>query len=244
MLLKEGGNVFKNPDKSLATKRINREDVENTLAWLEKITGLPHNDFKLGTTGIADTSGDLDVAVNIDDVSKDEMIQRLSAWCKQNDKNPKEWIAKSGINVHFKTPINGDESQGFVQTDFMFGNPEWLKWSMRGEPGGSQYKGKHRHILLASIAKAQGMKWSYLRGLIDRATDDIITDKPDEIAKMLLDKNADAKNLETVTSIYDSIRGRSDLDQLTTDARTAFERDRLTLPESTEILRMKELAGI
>ena len=61
---------------------------------------------------------------------------------------------------------------------------------------------------------------------------------------MLLDKNADAKNLETVTSIYDSIRGRSDLDQLTTDARTAFERDRLTLPESTEILRMKELAGI
>jgi hypothetical protein len=244
MLLKEGGNVFKNPDKSLATKRINREDVENTLAWLEKITGLPHNDFKLGTTGVADTSGDLDVAVNIDDVSKDEMVQRLSSWCKQNGKNPKEWIAKSGINVHFKTPINGDESQGFVQTDFMFGNPEWLQWSMRGEPGGSQYKGKHRHILLASIAKAQGMKWSYLRGLIDRATDDIITDKPDEIAKMLLDKNADAKNLETVTSIYDSIRGRSDLDQLTTDARTAFERDRLTLPESTEILRMKELAGI
>ena len=244
MVLKEGGNVFKNPDKSLATKRISREDVDNTLAWLEKITGLPHNDFKLGTTGIADTSGDLDVAVNIDDVSKDEMVQRLSAWCKQNDKNPKEWIAKSGINVHFKTPINGDESQGFVQTDFMFGNPEWLKWSMRGEPGGSQYKGKHRHILLASIAKAQGMKWSYLRGLLDRATDDVISDQPDEIAKMLLDKNADAKNLETVTSIYDSIRGRGDLDQLITDARTAFERDRLTLPESTEILRMKELAGI
>lgn len=244
MLLKEGGNVFKNPDKSLATKRINREDVNNTLAWLEKITGLPHNDFKLGTTGIADTSGDLDVAVNIDDVSKDEMVQRLSAWCKQNDKNPKEWIAKSGINVHFKTPINGDESQGFVQTDFMFGNPEWLQWSMRGEPGGSQYKGKHRHILLASIAKAQGMKWSYLRGLLDRATDNVISDKPDEIAKMLLGKNSDAKNLATVTSIYDSIRGRGDLDQLTTDARTAFERDRLTLPESTEILRMKELAGI
>jgi hypothetical protein len=244
MLLKEGGNVFKNPDKSLATKRIDRVDVETTLAWLEKITGLPHNDFKLGSTGVADTSGDLDVAVNIDDVSKDEMVQKLSAWCKQNGKNPKEWIAKSGINVHFKTPINGDESLGFVQTDLMFGNPEWLKWSMRGEPGGSQYKGKHRHLLLASIAKAQGMKWSYLRGLIDRATDDVISDQPDEIAKMLLGKNNDAKSLETVTSIYDAIRGRSDLEQITADARTAFERDRLTLPEGTEIRRIRELAGI
>lgn len=244
MILKEGGNVFKNPDKSLATKRINREDVENTLTWLEKITGLPHNDFKLGSTGIADTSGDLDVAVNIDDVSKDEMVQRLSAWCKQNDKNPKEWIKKSGINVHFKTPINGDESQGFVQTDLMFGNPKWLQWSMRGEPGGSQYKGVHRHQLLSSIAKAQGMKWSYLRGLIDRATDEVISDNPDEIAKILLDKNSNSKNLETVTSIYDSIRGRSDLEQLTADARIAFERDKLTLPESKEILRIKELAGI
>ena len=38
MILKEGGNVFKNPDKSLATKRIDRVDVETTLAWLEKIT--------------------------------------------------------------------------------------------------------------------------------------------------------------------------------------------------------------
>ena len=99
MLVKEGGNVFKNADKSLATKRIDRVDVETTLAWLEKITGLPHNDFKLGSTGIADTSGDLDVAVNVDDVSKEESKplkpKKLSkkekiVYDKYLDKKPKD----------------------------------------------------------------------------------------------------------------------------------------------------------
>ena len=52
MILNEGGNVFKTADGQDATQRINQADVEPTLKWLEKITGLNHVDNMLGSTGI------------------------------------------------------------------------------------------------------------------------------------------------------------------------------------------------
>ena len=64
MILNEGGNIFKNAEGQPATQRINQADVEPTLKWLEKITGLNHVDNMLGSTGIKPTSGDLDVAVD------------------------------------------------------------------------------------------------------------------------------------------------------------------------------------
>ena len=75
MILNEGGNVFKTADGGEATQRINKADVEPTLKWLEKITGLDHVNFMLGSTGIKPTSGDLDVAVDkIKKVDNYEMV--------------------------------------------------------------------------------------------------------------------------------------------------------------------------
>ena len=115
------------------------------------------------------------------------MIKRLIAWVQKNkpDQDPKQWIRKSGISVHFKTPINGDESNGYVQTDLMFGDPQWMKWSLRGASGDSPYSGAHRQIMMSSIATAQGMKWSANAGLLDRETNELISTNPAEIAKKL-----------------------------------------------------------
>ena len=55
MILNEGGNIFKNAEGQPATQRINQADVEPTLKWLEKITGLNHVDNMLGSTGIKPT---------------------------------------------------------------------------------------------------------------------------------------------------------------------------------------------
>ena len=46
--INEGGNIFKNPTGQPATQRINQADVDPTIAWLEKITGLPLQSNKLG----------------------------------------------------------------------------------------------------------------------------------------------------------------------------------------------------
>ena len=109
-------------------------------------------DNKLGSTGKKATSGDLDVAIDDTKITKDELVGRLMKWVEKNhpDDNPKDWVRKSGISVHFKHPINGDENNGFVQTDLMFGDPEWMKFGVMGSDDNSKFKGFHRQLMLAS----------------------------------------------------------------------------------------------
>jgi len=228
MILKEGGNVFKLADSTPATTRIARDDVVPTVEWLEGITGLSLVDNMLGTTGKKETSGDLDLAVDADKITKDVLIQQLI-----NKGISSADIKKSGDSVHLKTPILGDAANGYVQTDFMFGQPTWQRFSLAGSPEGSPYKGVHRHILLASIAKAQGMKWSYKNGLVDRATDQVITQDPTEIAQKLFGgMPADLASVETIVA---KIKSRPDYDKLVADAQEALARDNLSLPESTQV---------
>ena len=91
-ILKEGGNVFKDPNGQIATTRINQADVSPTLAWLEKITGLDLQNNTLGTTGKAPTSGDLDVAIDQSKVTKDQLADKLNQWAIQNKQDPKLWV--------------------------------------------------------------------------------------------------------------------------------------------------------
>jgi hypothetical protein len=222
----EGGNVFKDPKGGPATERISRENVVPTIQWLEQLTGLNLQDNMLGTTGKKETSGDLDLSVDAGKISKEVLIQQLL-----NQGIPSADIKKSGDSVHLKTPILGDATNGYVQTDFMFGEPEFQRFSMIGSPEGSEFKGMHRHILLASIAKAQGMKWSYKNGLVDRETNETISKNPDEIAEKLL--GGTPADMTSVESIIKKIKPRADYEELVKDARESFERDRLTLPEDT-----------
>ena len=226
MKLFEGGNVFKLADGQPATTRISRENVVPTVQWLEKLTGLNLVDNMLGSTGRKETSGDLDLGIDETKITKDVLIQQL---LKRGVKA--EDIKKSGDSVHVKTPILGDKSNGYVQTDFMFGDPEFQKFALN--TGESDYKGVHRAILLASIAKAQGMKWSYKNGLVDRETNEIITKNPAEIAEKLI--NGTTADLGSVESIVKKIKTLPNYEELVKDARDAFERDKLTLPEDTTL---------
>jgi hypothetical protein len=228
MILTEGGNVFKLADGTPATTRIARDNVVPTVQWLEQLTGLSLVDNMLGTTGRKETSGDLDLAVDADKITKDVLVQQLlKRGIAAAD------IKKSGDSVHLKTPILGDVANGYVQTDFMFGNPEWQRWSLRGAGEGSPYKGVHRQVLMASIAKAQGMKWSYKNGLVDRETNQVITQNPTEIAQKLF--GGTPADLESVETIIAKIKSRPDYEKLVADAQEAFARDNLQLPESVQV---------
>ena len=226
MKLYEGGNVFKLTDGQPATTRISRENVVPTVQWLEQLTGLNLVDNMLGSTGRKETSGDLDLGIDETKITKDVLIQQLlKRGVKAGD------IKKSGDSVHVKTPILGDAENGYVQTDFMFGDPEFQKFALN--TGESDYKGVHRAILLASIAKAQGMKWSYKNGLVDRETNEIITKNPQEIAEKLI--NGTTADLSSVESIVKKIKALPNYEELVKDARDAFERDKLTLPEDATL---------
>ena len=231
MILNEGGNIFKNAEGQPATQRINQADVEPTLKWLEKITGLNHVDNMLGSTGTKPTSGDLDVAVDKTKVDKGNLVNTLTAWVNKNHPGDeiKQWIVKSGISVHFKTPINGNEKLGFVQTDLMFGEPQFMKFALRGAAD-SEFKGQHRMILLASISKALGYKWSPTNGLVDRLTNKEVSKDPNEIAKILLGDGAKADDLRSVETINAKIKNDPNYEALVQDAKDFFEKEGLKLP--------------
>ena len=246
-VLLEGGNIFKDPQtKEPVTKRIARADVDPTLAWVEKITGIPHRDFKLGSTGIRSTSGDLDVAVNQAEVDKEELYQKLVAWAQKNhpDDDVRQWVAKSGINVHFKTPINGDESQGYVQTDLMFGDPEFMKFALKGMGDDTPFKGADRMILIASVAKAKGMKWSPTNGLVNRETNEPITKVPNEVAELILGKGSTAADMDSVERMIEKLKTQPDFDALIADFKDNIEKRGIQMPEDYAILDMRKLAGI
>jgi hypothetical protein len=231
----EGGNVFKDDAGTILTKRINRADVLPTIKWLETVTGLELTDHLLGTTGKKETSGDLDIAIDANEVNKDEFAAKLGEYISKQGSDPKQWIKKSGVSVHFKTPIKGDEANGYVQSDFMFGEREWMKWSMTGGREGSQLKGAHRHVILASIAKTKGMKWSFQNGLMNRDTNEVITKDPNEIAKKLLGQTATPKNLQDPEAIIDYIIKLPNYEELVADARTTLARDGVELPVAGQV---------
>lgn len=213
-LLNEGGHVFK--DKTTGaelTQRVQRSDVVPTVEYLEKLTGLKLVDQMLGTTGRRETSGDLDLAVDTNEISKDELVSRLIA----AGFTVKEDIVKSGNNVHLKTPVNGDPKNGYVQTDFMFGDPSWMKFYLQGGAMGSPFKGKDRHVLWSSIAKAQGLKLSD-KGLFSRSDNAFLSADPAEVANKMLGSGATVGDMATVESVLAAISGRSDFDRLIAQA--------------------------
>jgi hypothetical protein len=181
----------------------------------------------LGSTGYKETSGDLDLAVDVSKISKDVLVQQLlKKGIEATD------IKKTGDSVHLKTPINGNPENGYVQTDFMFGDPNFQRFSMTGSPEGSPFKGMHRHVLLASIAKAQGMKWSYKNGLMDRATNEVISKDPSEIAHKLF--NGSAADLASVETILAKIKNLPNYNALVADAKETLGKENVQLPETRQ----------
>ena len=241
MNLHEGGNVFKDSSGRPLTQRINQTDVKPTVAWLdEMLPGLDLANNTLGSTGIKATSGDLDLAVDSTRVTKEQLIQRLSQWAQSHGLKPEEYVKKSGTAVHFLTPITGRPDQGYVQTDFMFlQNVPWSKFVLGAMPADSKYKGRERNVLMNSIAKSMGYKLNQIAGIADRNTNEIITDDPDAVAKVLLNKRATRADLASVETILASLEKDPQREQKLADFRQHMEREGIPfeqpVAENTEL---------
>lgn len=237
-------NVFKDGDGNRICQSINQTDVATTVQWLEELTGLDfHTELAddgkpaawIGSTGRKPTSGDLDLAVDANTVDKSEFVQRLESWAKSHKLDPKDWIRKTGMSVHLKTPINGRPDQGFVQTDFMFlPNPPWARWALRAG-GDTQYRGSDRNVLMNSIAKSLGWKLHQGLGIVDRTTNQVITDDPDRAAKLLLNNRATKEDLATVESILAALENDRERDAKLATAREHFQQQGVPFVENVEL---------
>jgi hypothetical protein len=233
MYLREGGNVFKDPQGQPLTQRINQADVAATIAWVEQVTGIKFpQDRWLGSTGRKPTSGDLDLAVDLGETTKEQVAAGLTQWATSQGLDPRDWVRKSG-EVHLKTPISGDPKKGFVQTDFMF-FPD-LDWGTfyYGGTEGSAFKGMNRNVLMSSIAKQAGLKVG-ANGMISRTTNQLVQggQDPDYVAQVLLGPQATRDNLKNVESIYAALATDPKRDVKLTDFREYLAREGLQEPTS------------
>jgi len=238
--LLEGGNVFKGPRGEPLTQRINRQDVPATVQWIEQVTGL---DFTsevgedgiptrwLGSTGKAPSSGDLDLAVDLNEISKEQLAGILSQFVQSQALDPREYVVKKG-EVHLKTPIAGDANRGFVQTDFMFfPNLDWGQFFYGGGTD-SAYKGMNRNVLMSSIAKQLGLRVG-ANGMFSRATNQLVQGgmDPDYVASVLLGSGATRANLKNVESIYAALARDPDRDAKLQDFRGYLAGEGLQEPD-------------
>jgi hypothetical protein len=235
MQLHEGGNIFKDASGRALTQRINQTDVKTTIAWLEQLTGLDLQDNTLGSTGRKPTSGDLDLAVDANQTTKEQMVARLTQWAESHGFNPAEYVRKSGISVHLRTPINGRPQNGYVQTDFMFLKDVPFSKFILSAPSDSNYRGQDRNVLMNSIAKSMGYKLNQTAGLQDRATNQIISNDPDAIAQILLNKRATRNDLHSVESIIAALETDPRKDDKLKDAREHFAREGVPFMEGMEL---------
>ena len=232
--LLEGGNVFKGPKGEPLTQRINRADVPATINWIEQVTGIEFpEDRWLGSTGKKPTSGDLDLAVDLNEVSKEQLAGILSQFVQSHGADPREYVVKKG-EVHFKTPIGGDANRGFVQTDFMFfPNLDWGRFYYGGGED-SEYKGMNRNVLMSSIAKQQGLKVG-ANGMFSRTTNELVPHgmDPDYVASVLLGRGATRDNLKNVESIYAALSNDPDRESKVKDFREYLAKEGIREPDMT-----------
>jgi len=199
-LLTEGGNVFKNAP----TQRIFLQDIEPTVNFLSGIVGINLMKNLLGSTGKKESSGDLDIAINQLKMSKEQLAQKLTAWCEERNFKPADYIKKTGISVHFRTPIVNKDSE-FVQTDFMFVDDiKFAQFALCNNEV-APLKGMHHKVVLSNLAKNINLRWSGYKGLTDRETQAVIKDKnPTRVAQILLgSESAKERNVSSIPAIID-----------------------------------------
>ena len=252
MILKEGGNIFKT-DQGAITQRIATKDVQASIDFIEKITGLTYDEEDwLGTTGKKNdpdgefeknSSGDLDLNTDANKISKEQLIAKLTAWLKTQGIDDAEimnvgrkktdgWIKDAGDQVHFRTPIAGSDKNGFVQTDFMFtDNPDFQRGAKRG--GTAQFGGTDRAILLSAIARGRGLKFSPKFGLVDPTKgDEVIAATWDKIAPLLLGKGAKEPDTHTVETMLAFLKKDPNYEELIAPWKETMAKAGKEVPES------------
>jgi len=147
MILNEGGSMP-------GVGPIHIDEIEPTLAALERILKIDLKNNVLGSVGKKQFSGDIDVAIQIDPDDIPAFVTRLERTPEIMD------IAKSSVIMTKVKIVDFDQSKqttrprtGYVQVDFMPGDPGWMKTYYHSpSETESKYKGVFRNIMIATIA--------------------------------------------------------------------------------------------
>ena len=218
--IKEGGNIFPN---SVSFDHAKIPALMKAINGVLAKTGSKAIPIGSGATPTkGKISGDLDMIVDMDQLKqhfnmedqKDPVIRKK---LRQVFDLAGFNTGQSGTSVHVEVP-DGNETH---QIDIMVvPNAETAsKFHTHSIPQGSKFKGVNKMIALAKLAKDKDMKWSPYKGLLNRETDELVSNNLDDIAKRLLSPNASGKDLGSVESIMSAL-GKEAGDALLADLRS------------------------
>ena len=234
MILLEGGNVF--PDV-VDIKREYAKDLINSIKQL-----LPGFDlqFDIGSVGYKVQSGDMDVFMD-----QDEVINKFKT---KDEKTAKQSLAQfvqakgfetaiKGRNVHVRMPLPDGT---FAQVDLMV-IPDsadvapWHQHGPRGSYDDPAFKGAQNFILMNSIGKALGLKFDAFGGkLLRRDNNEVVARSRDDVAKILLNPNANGNDLNSVKTILKALENDPKKDAKLAQARDDAAKGLITLSESLQ----------
>lgn len=243
MILNEGGNIWPSETENFDQKII--PDMMSQVNAVISKTGakaLPIGSGASPTPG--KMSGDLDMIIDAGKLrdffgAKDNKNAKIEL--ENLFKKAGFDTAKTGQSVHVKTKV-GDSAQ---QVDIMVvdSGETAQKFHVHDIPKGSPYKGVHKQIAIAELSKAKGFKWSPYKGLVNRETNELVSNNLDDIAKELLGPSASSNDLGSVESIVKALgsQGKEFLAHLESDPESAFVKKKVN---TTESLADKQLARI
>jgi hypothetical protein len=147
---------------------IHISEITPTLQALEKVLGIDLLDNALGSVGKKEFSGDIDVALKIPTDEIPAFYEKLKTIPEIIDTS-KSSVIMTKVKIHDYDESKegaGKQRTGFVQVDFMPGDPDWMKvyyhspheGGMSDDGRSSKYKGMHRNIMIASIAAVHNRK--------------------------------------------------------------------------------------
>lgn len=257
-ILKEGGNIFQGTSE-FDHKLI--PDMMKQINSVMKLTGakaLPIGSGATPTPG--KISGDLDMIADAGTLKKHFKIDPADKNANKNVKIELEKLfqqagfetRKSGQIVHVKTNV-GDTAQ---QVDIMVvdDGATAQKFHVHDIPKGSPYKGVHKQMAIAALAKNKtttehpdGFKWSPYKGLVDRTSNELVSNNLDEIAKIIIGPNARARDLGSVESIVAAMGTAGEQFLANLEAEDAFASKKITVATETledrQLDRIKQLTG-
>jgi hypothetical protein len=239
--INEGGNIFQGTaDFDHALIPAMMKQVNNVMAKTG-VKALPIGSGATPTPG--KISGDLDMIADAGQIrnffkvkdNKDAKIE-LEKLFQQAGFETK----KTGQIVHVKTDVGGSSQQ--VDIMVVDNGEVAQKFHVHNIPQGSKYKGVHKQIAMAYLAKAVGMKWSPYIGLVSRDTNELISNNVDDIAKKIIGPNASAKDLGSLESIMAAMNPNA-AQQMLADIK-ADNPKQFGQTESQELTRIKQLSGL
>ena len=237
-MLNESNNIFKG---ELATVPVNKEFVPGLVKQIKNL--LPEGVIlisDIGSAGFKLVSGDMDTFVDSQSVLDTFNVAGEKAGraaLKKYIDSKGFYTALSGRSVHVRLPISNGT---FAQVDlFVVPNAaqvaQFHQHGLSGQYNDPEFKGSELFIMYSSLAKALGLKFSPFEGkLIDRATNKVVADDKDSVAKILLNPNATGSDLASVKTILRALVNDPHKDEKLAQARLDASKNLITLPESIQ----------